>query len=43
MLVQKGVPKNQLMAQLDTSDLGWRLSLTGAQLDHFYTELSPDK
>jgi glyoxylase-like metal-dependent hydrolase (beta-lactamase superfamily II) len=39
-LVKKGVPKDQLMAQLTTADLGWRLTLTPDQLDHFYTELS---
>jgi cyclase len=39
-LVKKGVPKDQLMAQLKTDDLGWRFNFTGDQLDRFYTELS---
>ncbi len=39
-LVKKGVPKDQLMAQLETDDLGWRFNFTGDQLDRFYTELS---
>jgi len=42
-LVKKGVPKNQLMSQLKTDDLGWRFSLTGDQLDRFYSELSQTK
>jgi cyclase len=42
-LVKKGVPKDQLMAQLKTDDLGWQLSFTGNQLDLFYSELSPAK
>jgi cyclase len=42
-LVKKGVPKNRLMAQLKTDDLGWRFSFTGGQLDRFYAELSRTK
>jgi glyoxylase-like metal-dependent hydrolase (beta-lactamase superfamily II) len=42
-LVKKGVAKDQLMAQLKTDDLGWRLSFTGDQLDMFYAELSRTK
>jgi len=42
-LVKQGVPKNQLMAQLKTSDLGWQFSFTGDQLDGFYAELSRTK
>ncbi len=42
-LVKKGVPKNQLMAELKADDLGWRFSLTGDALDHFYAELSRTK
>jgi len=42
-LVKKGVPKDQLMAQLKTDDLGWQLNLTGDQLDGFYAELSRAK
>jgi hypothetical protein len=40
LLVRNGVPKNELMAQLKTDDLGWRLSFTGDRLDHLYAELS---
>jgi hypothetical protein len=39
-LVKQGVPKDQLMAQLKTTDLGWQLSFSGDQLDSFYAELS---
>jgi len=39
-LVSKGVPKDQLMAQLKTDDLGWQLNFTGSQLDRFYAELT---
>ena len=42
-LVKHGVPKDQLMAQLKTDDLGWQLSFTGDQLDSFYAELSQTK
>ena len=42
-LVKRGVAKNQLMARLKTDDLGWRFSLTGDALDHFYAELSRTK
>ena len=42
-LVRKGVPKNQLMAELKTDDLGWRFSFTGTRLDLFYAELSRTK
>jgi hypothetical protein len=42
-LVKQGVPKDQLMAQLKTDDLGWRLNFTGDDLDRFYAELSPTK
>jgi len=38
-LVKKGIPKDQLMGQLKTDDLGWRFSFTGDRLDHFYAEL----
>ena len=40
-LVKRGVPKDQLMAQLKTADLGWTFTFSGAQLDAFYSELSP--
>jgi hypothetical protein len=39
-LVRKGIPKDRLMAQLKTDDLGWRLNFTDDQLERFYTELS---
>ncbi len=39
VLVRNGVPKNQLMAQLKTDDLGWQLIFTGDRLDDFYAEL----
>jgi glyoxylase-like metal-dependent hydrolase (beta-lactamase superfamily II) len=39
-LVKKGVPKDRLMAQLKTDDLGWRFDFTGYQLDRFYAELA---
>jgi cyclase len=42
-LIRKGVPKNQLMAQLKTDDLGWRLSYAGGRLDAFYGELTSGK
>jgi glyoxylase-like metal-dependent hydrolase (beta-lactamase superfamily II) len=42
-LVKNGVPKEQLMAQLKTDDLGWRFNFTGDQLDRFYAELSQTK
>jgi cyclase len=40
LLVRKGVSKDQLMAQLKTDDLGWRLDFTGGQLDGFLADLS---
>jgi glyoxylase-like metal-dependent hydrolase (beta-lactamase superfamily II) len=42
-LVKQGVPKDQLMAQLKTGDLGWQLSFSGDQLDGFYADLSRTK
>ena len=43
-LVKKGTPKDQLMAQLKTDDLGWTLNAQQwnqpARLDPFYAELS---
>jgi glyoxylase-like metal-dependent hydrolase (beta-lactamase superfamily II) len=42
-LVKNGVTKDQLMAQLKTDDLGWRLSFTDDQLDGFYVELAKTK
>jgi len=42
-LVQKGVPKDQLMAQLKTDANGWQFDFTGDQLDRFYAELGGTK
>jgi glyoxylase-like metal-dependent hydrolase (beta-lactamase superfamily II) len=43
-LVKKGTPKDQLLAQLKTDDLGWNLNTNNwtqpARLDPFYEELS---
>ena len=39
-LVESGVRKDQLLAQLDTDDFGWRFSFTASGLDRFYAELS---
>lgn len=43
LLVKSGVPRDKLMARLNTDDPGWRLNFTGDQLDHFYSELSRSK
>jgi len=42
-LVNKGIPKDQLLAQLGTEDFGWRFSFTPDDLDRFYAELSSNK
>jgi hypothetical protein len=42
-LVKQGVPKDQLLLQLNKDDAGLRLSLTPGQLDYFYAELSSRK
>ena len=42
-LVNRGVPKEQLLSQLNTEDFGWRFSFTPDDLDRFYTELSSSK
>ena len=42
-LVKKGVPKQQLMAQLKTDDLGWHFNFSPEQVDRFYQELSQNK
>ena len=39
-LVKQGVVKDQLLAQLKTDDLGWRLNFTADQIDRLYAELS---
>ena len=42
-LIKQGVPKDQLLWQLNKDDAGLGLSLTPGQLDHFYAELSSTK
>jgi hypothetical protein len=37
-LVNKGVPKDRLLAQLNPEDFGWRFSLTPNDIDRFYAE-----
>lgn len=39
-LVKMGADKDQLMAQLKSSGLGWPLNLTSNQVDSFYLELT---
>jgi hypothetical protein len=39
-LVKEGIPRDQLMSQLKTEDLGWHLSFTGNQLDSLYADLA---
>ena len=42
-LVASGVREDQLLAQLDTDDFGWRFNFTGTDLDRFYAELNKSK
>ena len=42
-LVNKGIPKDQLLPQLNTEDFGWQFSFTPDDLDRFYAELSSSK
>jgi cyclase len=42
-LVNRGVPRDQLLSHLNTEDFGWRFSFTPDDLDRFYTELSSSK
>jgi cyclase len=42
-LVKKGVPKEELLAQLGMEDFGWRFSFTPDDLNRFYAELSSSK
>lgn len=42
-LVNQGVAKDQLLAQLHTDDLGWQFSFSGEALDLFYADLSRRK
>ena len=39
-LVKQGVPKDQLMAQLEANGVGWTFTFSSAELDAFYSELS---
>jgi hypothetical protein len=39
-LANKGVPKDEFMAQIKTDDLGWQSSFSGDQIDRSYAELS---
>jgi cyclase len=40
VLVNQGVPKDQLMSQLKTDDLDWQLKFDPAQVDGFYADVS---
>ena len=42
-LAKSGVPKDRIMAQLPTSDLGFRMNFTPNQLERFYAEVSDTK
>jgi cyclase len=42
-LVNKGVPKEQLLAQLNPEDFGWQFKFSPDDLDRFYAELSSNK
>jgi glyoxylase-like metal-dependent hydrolase (beta-lactamase superfamily II) len=42
-LVNRGVPRDQLLSQLNTEDFGWRFSFTPDDLGRFYAELSSNK
>ena len=46
-LVKKGVPKDQLLAQIKTDDIGWNVNgppwNQPARLDAFYAELAKAK
>jgi len=42
-LVKRGVTKDQLMTQLKTDDLGWKLNFSAEQVDSFYAELARTK
>jgi cyclase len=39
-LVTKGIPKDQLLAQLGTEDFGWQFNFSSGDIDRFYAELS---
>jgi glyoxylase-like metal-dependent hydrolase (beta-lactamase superfamily II) len=40
-LVNRSVPKEQFLAQLNPEDFGWQLNFSPADIDRFYAELSP--
>jgi cyclase len=42
-LVKNGVPKDQLLPQLNADDFGWQFRFTDDDLDRFYAELSSSK
>ena len=42
-LVNRGVPKEQLLAQLNPEDFGWQFNFSSDDIDRFYAELSPSK
>jgi glyoxylase-like metal-dependent hydrolase (beta-lactamase superfamily II) len=42
-LVSKGVPKDQLLSQLNPEDFGWQFNFSRDDLDLFYAELSSSK
>jgi cyclase len=39
-LVDKGIPKDQLLSQLNLAHFGWQFNLSPADIDRFYAELS---
>jgi cyclase len=43
VLVNSGVPKEQLLAQLNPEDFGWQFNFSADDIDRFYTELSSTK
>jgi glyoxylase-like metal-dependent hydrolase (beta-lactamase superfamily II) len=42
-LVNRGVPKEQLLAQLNLENFGWQFNFSPDDIDRFYTELAPSK
>src|SRR5215831_9934938 len=42
-LVNNGVPKEQLLAQLNPEDFGWQFNFSPDDIDRFYAELSSSK
>lgn len=39
-LVRQGLPRDRLLAQFQTQDLGWRFSFNPEQIDRLYADLS---